>query len=891
MANHCREMTSSPSLISVSEAMNVSALQARPKSRICIVGSLKNDSELVQAAKCHGLPVVFSDTGDEFHGDKGTIFVLDSFEGETFEKLKVHSLILSPIALMQCTNRLLPLPDKGRPVYNLSMDGVVLVFTGFRSKQELCDLLLLCHYMGASVRDKFSKTNVTHCVADCVISDKYELSTAFEIPIMRKEWLLEAWKHRDEPDFSATNETMMQMRIETLRKCKVAFLGFSEDEQKHMEEVAIANGAIVVPTSNPSLHFLVVDDSNPVPPVLPPALSATTSVVRSEWFWASIQDARCLTGKRYLYEHPQEPMPSQLQASFCSPASAKGMSSKSESKRRRIKESMAHQLAQEVACANVNPFSPESPRHKRRLSTCNNRSISILDVTLSPEKSIHGVETLFEGQENGDLPGMDLTCMSKRQQVCWELLQTETNYVAILHTILTLFKAPLENPDTPGEPLLDPTEIKIIFGNLPPIYQVHRSLQLRLQSMLRSWTDDHSIGEAILHHREEFEKAYPPFVNFFEKTKETLVQCDVERPRFHAFLKRCQTKPECGRQTLVELLIRPVQRLGSVILLLKEIQKRTPKENKDSQQLDKAIAALNQVMLNINEGKRKTESQVAMFDIFNDIENCPPNILSGHRFFVTSMDAVEVGDSCLSKKGDTLVLFLFSDVLEFSRRRTKAAPSTKSPANPTSSLARSYKGHKHLCLVSLFDIKRVVDLTTVDDNVDVKNAFGLVLRLPDETRENLYTFVALTEQPTAKLDFLRTLCRHMAKVYNTPDSESFLTTMRSCDLGLDSSAQSTTIGKALRYAAKKGEKLSRALSITRKTVTPRRTLSRAMSTFISPLRSMTNQSSPHRGMHMASSSNLNDSDGDSVCSSIAASVPDITVIKSHSYGASSSKYL
>ena len=63
-------------------------------------------------------------------------------------------------------------------------------------------------------------------------------------------------------------------------------------------------------------------------------------------------------------------------------------------------------------------------------------------------------------------------------------------------------------------------------------------------------------------------KAYPPFVNFFENTKEMLVKCDETKPRFHAFLKICQTKPECGRQSLQELLIRPVQRLPSISLLL-----------------------------------------------------------------------------------------------------------------------------------------------------------------------------------------------------------------------------------------------------------------------------------------------------------------------------------
>lgn len=32
-------------------------------------------------------------------------------------------------------------------------------------------------------------------------------------------------------------------------------------------------------------------------------------------------------------------------------------------------------------------------------------------------------------------------------------------------------------------------------------------------------------------------KVYPPFVNFFEVSKETLHRCDKQYPRFHAFLK------------------------------------------------------------------------------------------------------------------------------------------------------------------------------------------------------------------------------------------------------------------------------------------------------------------------------------------------------------------
>lgn len=35
----------------------------------------------------------------------------------------------------------------------------------------------------------------------------------------------------------------------------------------------------------------------------------------------------------------------------------------------------------------------------------------------------------------------------------------------------------------------------------------------------------------------ELLKAYPPFVNFFEMSKETITRCEKQKPRFHAFLK------------------------------------------------------------------------------------------------------------------------------------------------------------------------------------------------------------------------------------------------------------------------------------------------------------------------------------------------------------------
>lgn len=131
-----------------------------------------------------------------------------------------------------------------------------------------------------------------------------------------------------------------------------------------------------------------------------------------------------------------------------------------------------------------------------------------------------------------------------------------------------MFKLPLEEMTESEDPLLNNTELKIIFGNLPPIYEIHRKMLDDFKWAASHWKEDFSIGNTILKYSRDLEKAYPPFVNFFETSKETLIKCDETKQRFHAFLKVCQTRPECGRQTLQDLMIRPVQRLPSISLLL-----------------------------------------------------------------------------------------------------------------------------------------------------------------------------------------------------------------------------------------------------------------------------------------------------------------------------------
>ena len=66
-----------------------------------------------------------------------------------------------------------------------------------------------------------------------------------------------------------------------------------------------------------------------------------------------------------------------------------------------------------------------------------------------------------------------------------------------------------------------------------------------------------------------------------------------------------------------------------------DILKHTPKSHPDHQKLEEALAKIKEVMTHINEDKRRTEGQMALFNIFNDIENCP--VRHAERFFFTGV--------------------------------------------------------------------------------------------------------------------------------------------------------------------------------------------------------------------------------------------------------------
>lgn len=792
--------------------------------RICLLGCVVDDNSIVEAARTFGVPVLTSETGLEILTDNEwtTYFVMKEFDGPIYEAIhKSKHRIMGPPALIYAAKMKDGLIHNARPIYNYSMRGVITCFTGIRKKDELTKLVKLIHSMGGGIR-KDMNSKVTHLISNVSGGEKYQYAKTFRLTVLRSQWVHDAWEKRDEPQFLATADDFTRdHKLKAFEGQKICFFGFPPDEHQHMLDVLRSNGGVPAELDDPDCSHVVVDEH--FAQAKPEPKNSRTHILKSDWFWYTIQNGYA-DEMDYLFgdyldsiaNTPNTDRRDSLPISF--------------NKRKRKRFSQRLQLE-------GTPIG--SGKRRSSVSDAGLLSVSgsFFDSTASPDKIESSAGKLISEPESAT----EQTPKNKSMRFnhFMDFYSTESNYVGILDTIVHLFKNPLEEKAESSDALLNKSEIRAIFGNFIPIHEVHQRMLECLREIHTKWREDCSIGEIILHHRDELIKAYPPYVNFFEQMKECLVHCDTQNPRFHAFLKINQAKPECGRQTLQDLMIRPVQRLPSISLLLNDILKHTNKNNPDYQKLEEALKAIKEVMAHINEDKRKTEGRMAIFDIFNDIEGCPAHLVSSNRSFISKCEVTELSDN-LSGRGDTLMLYLFSDTIEVCKKRSRGFNSAKSPSTT--------KAFKHIKLMSLNAIRFVIDIT------DSPRAFAMLCR---QDKDKLHSFT-IADEEIDKVVYLKTLCKQMAENACRTDTDKSLLFRTSQELEVDiSDVNLSTLSKAFKLAARTRLKVGRAFSFNK---TPSK-LKRAVSTMMTSPFGSTNSLTPASQlaqMRLASCTNINE---------------------------------
>ncbi|KAJ3127578.1 hypothetical protein HK098_006107 [Nowakowskiella sp. JEL0407] len=267
--------------------------------------------------------------------------------------------------------------------------------------------------------------------------------------------------------------------------------------------------------------------------------------------------------------------------------------------------------------------------------------------------------------------------INKRRGVILELYHTEGNYRDELKVLTdSIMLSILE------QNFLSKVQSDRVTKAMKGVGELH-SLSVTVYQKLEEATKDkdgnaYQVARIFLEHVDEW-NAYIKYVENYSDIHNVVRYLEKSPPplgtKFHDFQEKLRNRPECGRKDIYHFLIIPIKRIGHYWLLLSTLKKYVEHEVAAAENYMWQIGSL------LNQAKKREEQIEKMFEVFNFMKGCPPNILSqSKRQFIKQFDFQNMSGTSLvshtppahghgshSKRGasvptiDEFHLFLFSD--------------------------------------------------------------------------------------------------------------------------------------------------------------------------------------------------------------------------------------
>ncbi|CAL8247491.1 unnamed protein product [Lota lota] len=203
---------------------------------------------------------------------------------------------------------------------------------------------------------------------------------------------------------------------------------------------------------------------------------------------------------------------------------------------------------------------------------------------------------------------------TKRQEVINELYTTEHAHNRMLTVLQTVFSRPLER-----EEILTVTELAAIFPSLDDILEVHYTFHENLKKLrLEDGFIVKNIGTTLLNRfggpeGEWFQKLTARFCSHQSWALEQIKSRQKKDARFNAFILEAESKPQCRRLQLKDIIPIEMQRLTKYPLLLENIAKSTEdQEEKDS--ILQSAECCRKILNHVNEEVKEMENLLNLKD-------------------------------------------------------------------------------------------------------------------------------------------------------------------------------------------------------------------------------------------------------------------------------------
>ncbi|POY75178.1 hypothetical protein BMF94_1810 [Rhodotorula taiwanensis] len=308
---------------------------------------------------------------------------------------------------------------------------------------------------------------------------------------------------------------------------------------------------------------------------------------------------RGLFGRSKL--EPSTPSPVQPSAEFPRTGTASPVATGADSPRRNTpKLSISTQAASGIAA--YCPDSPQPlPTHSPSL-----RSLTPATATYFDRPALATPQTWRSTLDNDTIVHLTLQHghdEMRRQEIIYEIIETETGFVESMRTITAVYGEPIRSGAVQGVP----RSVARLFSRLERILDLHTRLILTLAVASETQTS----GRLVMH----FADLFAPYVAEFEVYQAYLLRFEAvtalleseaassDGP-FAVFLKDLADRPEAGGMTLSSFLLKPIQRLMKYPLFFARLLDSTTDSHPDhhatadlSEDIDEMVRALQEVKM------------------------------------------------------------------------------------------------------------------------------------------------------------------------------------------------------------------------------------------------------------------------------------------------------
>ncbi|KAH9945453.1 uncharacterized protein BXZ73DRAFT_86925 [Epithele typhae] len=198
----------------------------------------------------------------------------------------------------------------------------------------------------------------------------------------------------------------------------------------------------------------------------------------------------------------------------------------------------------------------------------------------------------------------------KRQNVLFELIHSEMEYVSDLQLVKDVFINPII--DTVSIPQSRArTFINEVFFNMEKILAHHQRMLDRLfERQLEQFPLVQSVTDIIMHYSLEFSQEYETYIKHYP-IAEMRHRSELRRnQRYQDMLQQCAQDPRVRKRDIITFLSRPVTRLPRLELLLRTILKHTEPDHPDADEIPVALTVYSQVIKSTQPGIQAAEEKV-----------------------------------------------------------------------------------------------------------------------------------------------------------------------------------------------------------------------------------------------------------------------------------------